>query len=242
MLFPLAKLIELINVDTIQTWVESGGYYVIFLLLFACGLGLPLPEDVPLIVSGYFAATGHLHLALACVCAWCGIVGGDIVLYHLGKRYGLNISRIPIVGKHVTPQRIAHLEQMFARWGIWVVAVGRLFAGIRGAMVVAAGATRYNFIKFVIADGLAAIVSGGLFVALGWWAGKSLGDLRTLVEHVGHYEGYVLAGIILAIVLSIAFFWWRARRRKAAAVPASPSQESDTDRSRLNCAGSAEKA
>ena len=42
-----------------------------------------------------------------------------------------------------------------------------MFAGIRGAMVVAAGAMRFNFIKFVIADGLAALVSGGLFVWLG---------------------------------------------------------------------------
>ena len=43
--------------DTIQRFVEAGGYYVIFALLFACGLGLPLPEDVPLIIGGYFVVT-----------------------------------------------------------------------------------------------------------------------------------------------------------------------------------------
>src|SRR5438270_14089655 len=48
--------------DTVQRFVDVGGYYVIFGLLFACGLGLPLPEDVPLIIGGYFAATGHMHL------------------------------------------------------------------------------------------------------------------------------------------------------------------------------------
>src|SRR5436853_2792945 len=65
--------------DTIQRFVEAGGYYVIFGLLFACGLGLPLPEDVPLIIGGYFVATGHLHLTILAISAWLGIIGGDCV-------------------------------------------------------------------------------------------------------------------------------------------------------------------
>lgn len=214
MLIPLAKLIEFVDVPTIQRWVEAGGYYVIFGLLFACGLGLPLPEDIPLIIGGYFSATGHLHLAMMSFLAWCGIIGGDIVLYHLGKRYGLNITRVPLVGKHVTRERIERAERLFERYGIWVVAVGRLFAGVRGAMVVAAGATRFNFIKFVIADGVAALLSGGLFVALGWWAGRKLGDLEELAQRVGHYETYVLIGILVLVIGLSGYFWWRRVRRK----------------------------
>ncbi|MDB5911270.1 MAG: hypothetical protein JWP34_5387, partial [Massilia sp.] len=34
--------------EIIRQWISHGGYYVLFGLLFACGLGLPLPEDVPL--------------------------------------------------------------------------------------------------------------------------------------------------------------------------------------------------
>src|SRR5438034_963149 len=128
-------LAELFSLDTVQHFVDVGGVYVIFGLLFACGLGLPLPEDIPLIIGGYFAATGHLHLVALAIFSWLGIIGGDCMLYYFGHRYGLNITRVPFVGKHVTKSRIESAEQLFHRWGIWVVAVGRLFAGIRGAMV-----------------------------------------------------------------------------------------------------------
>src|SRR3954466_14225936 len=153
-------------VNTIQNFVEAGGYYVIFGLLFACGLGLPLPEDVPLIIGGYFVATGHLHLAGVAIAGGLGIIGGDCVLYHLGHRYGINITRLPLIGRHVTRQRIEKVERLFDRYGVWVVGGCRLIAGVRGAMVVAAGIIRYNFVTFIIADGLAAFVSGGLWVWL----------------------------------------------------------------------------
>src|SRR5439155_23278469 len=169
MIFLLA---ELIKFETIQQWIAAGGYVVLFALLFLCGLGLPLPEDIPLMISGALIANGQFKLAIAAVVAWCGIIGGYIVLYHLGKHFGLEITRVPFVGKHVTKAWIEKVEKLFLRYGVWVVAIGRMFAGIRGAMVVAAGAIRFNFVKFLIADGMAAIVSGGLFIWLGHWLGS----------------------------------------------------------------------
>ncbi|MCC6423746.1 MAG: DedA family protein [Phycisphaerales bacterium] len=203
--------------DHVQNWIHSGGYYVLFGLLFACGLGLPLPEDIPLILAGYFVANDQMHLWIASIVAWFGIIGGDCVLYSLGKRYGLGITKVPIIGKHVTAARIKRAEGLFVKYGVWVVGVGRMFAGIRGAMVIAAGTIRFNFIKFLIADGLGAIISGGLFLALGYWAGKKLGDLNELRTKIQHYEHYVLAGLGAAVVLIVLYFWWRSRRHKTLA-------------------------
>ena len=178
------ELLAVFSPEQVERWFEWGGYFILFGLLFACGLGLPLPEDIPLLAAGYFVAQGKMNLVIASILAWCGIIGGDICLYYFGRRYGLNITRVPFIGKHVTRERILRAEELFERYGIWVVAVGRMFAGIRGAMVVAAGTIRFNFIKFLIADGLAAIVSGGLFVALGYWAGKTLGSISEMREKI----------------------------------------------------------
>jgi membrane protein DedA with SNARE-associated domain len=208
-LFPLATII-----NTVQRFVEAGGYYVIFGLLFACGLGLPLPEDVPLIIGGYFVGTGHLNLGVLGVCAWLGIIGGDCVLYYMGCRYGLNITRLPLIGHHFTEKRIKGVEKLFEDYGVWVVAVCRLLAGVRGAMVVAAGIIRYNFVTFVIADGIAALISGGMWVGIGYWAGKKLGDLEHLRAKVQHYEHYVIGGIFLAVIGFILFKTSRRRQHK----------------------------
>jgi membrane protein DedA with SNARE-associated domain len=207
-------LLAVFSLNQVEGWFEWGGYFILFGLLFSCGLGLPLPEDIPLLLAGYFVAQGKMHLVIACVLAWLGIIGGDCVLYHFGKKYGLNITRVPFIGKHVTQERILRAEQLFERWGVWVVAVGRLFAGIRGAMVVAAGAIRFNFVKFLIADGLAALVSGGMFIALGYWAGRKLGSLAEMRERIKGVEHWVFGGIGLAAVLFFLFVWFRRKRQR----------------------------
>jgi membrane protein DedA with SNARE-associated domain len=203
-----------LNPETVQAWVEVGGPLVIFGLLFACGLGLPLPEDIPLMLAGFFSAQGKMDLAFVSTLCWLGIIGGDCVLYSIARRYGMNITRIPFIGTHVTEERIIRAQRLFERYGVWIVAVGRLFAGIRGAMVIAAGVTRFNFVKFVIADGLAALVSGGLFIALGWWAGKWVGDLKQFREKIKPYEHWIMLGIAVVAVLVVAYVWWRKRKHK----------------------------
>ena len=199
-------ILAVFSTQQVEGWFEWGGYTVLFVLLFACGLGLPMPEDIPLLLAGFFIAQGKMHWVQACIVAWCGIIGGDCVLYSFGKRYGLEITRVPFIGKHVTKERILRADELFERWGIWVVAVGRLFAGIRGAMVVAAGATRFSFWKFVLADGLAALVSGGLFVWLGMKFGENLKPIQHKIHEYGTFVFWILAA---AGVVTVAYIWWR---------------------------------
>jgi membrane protein DedA with SNARE-associated domain len=207
--------LALFTAERVEAWVTWGGSLVIFALLFACGLGLPLPEDIPLLVGGYFVGQGKMHLLVLGVLAWCGIIGGDCCLYFLSRRYGLNVTRLPLVGRHVTEKRILWAEQKFERYGIWVVAVCRMIAGVRGAMVIAAGAIRFNFLKFIIADGLAAIVSGGLFVYLGYLAGKHFGSIADVRVRIKHYEHYVVIGAVILGLIFAAYFFWRHRKLTA---------------------------
>lgn len=192
--------------QTVDSWIAAGGYAMLFGLLLACGLGLPLPEDIPLLIAGALVAQGKMDLVVASIAAWCGIIGGDIILYHLGKTLGLEITKVKFIGKHLTQERIQRLEKMFEEYGIGVIAVGRLFMGVRGAMVVAAGAVRFNFIKFIITDGLAALVSGGFFIFVGHWLGSSLTAERR--KEFTHWF------IIIALVVLLGALAWFFLRRK----------------------------
>jgi membrane protein DedA with SNARE-associated domain len=210
MIFPLAAYFE---VNSVKLWLLKGSYGALFGLLFSCGLGLPLPEDVPLIAAGILIYHHQMHLALAAPLAWLGIIGGDCILYTLGYRYGENISKLPVIGKHITHARLQRAEVLFRKYGAWMVAVGRLFMGIRGAMIVAAGTSRLKFHKFIIADGLAAIVSGGMFMFLGYWGGEYGPEMVHRIREF-KYTLWISAGII-GVVL-IIFFFRRDRRRSAA--------------------------
>jgi membrane protein DedA with SNARE-associated domain len=202
-----------VTIDSVQGWMETGGYVVLFGLLTACGMGFPLPEDIPLMAAGVLVADHKMHLWIAAITAWCGILSGDTILYHFGKKFGLEIVRVPFIGKHVTRQRIEKAEQLFERYGIWVVAIGRMIAGIRGAMVVAAGAIRYNFAKFFIVDGLAAIVSGGLFLFIGHWLGSELHERMRSIRHSEHVVTIAVAVIVL-IAVFVTWYWQDHRKAK----------------------------
>jgi len=206
-MLPLATFFE---VNTVKGWLQGGGYGALFGLLLSCGLGVPIPEDVPLIASGILIFHHKMSLPIAAPLAWLGIVGGDCILYTLGYRYGESIVKLPLIGKHVTIARLHRAEALFRKYGVWMVAIGRLFMGIRGAMVVTAGASRFKFIKFIIADGLAAVVSGGMFMFIGYWGGE-YGP--TMVHRIREfkYTMWILAGV-LGIAL-VAFFIWRDRNR-----------------------------
>ena len=204
------------SAQQVEGWFEWGGYFILFGLLFACGIGLPLPEDIPLLLAGWFIAQGKMNLFVAAIVAWCGIIGGDCMLYHFGRRYGLEITRVKFIGKHLTKERILRAEELFENYGTWVVAVGRMFAGIRGAMVVAAGATRFNFVRFVVADGLAAIVSGGLFVWLGHLAGTKLGSIDEMRRKIKGVEHWVILGAIVVVTGFVLWLWLRKKSHKPA--------------------------
>jgi membrane protein DedA with SNARE-associated domain len=207
-----------ISFTTIQRWVTTrgftGGVIVVFCLLFACGLGLPLPEDIPLIISGAFLCTDLRSTLIVAIAAWCGIIGGDCIIYFMGRRYGIEITKVPLVGKHLTKRRVKHVEELFDQYGVGVVGVGRLFAGIRGAVVFVAGAIRFNFIKFIIVDGLAAIVSGGLFLLLGHWIGEKLNDPAAQKKIREFKEIILFAGGFLACSVIMIYLWRRRNVQK----------------------------
>ncbi len=207
MILPLAVYFE---VKSVKIWLLKGSYGALFGLLFSCGLGLPLPEDVPLIAAGILVYHHQMNLALAAPLAWLGIVGGDCILYTLGYHLGEKISKLPFIGKHVTITRLQRAENLFRKYGAWMVAVGRLFMGIRGAMIVAAGTSRLKFHKFIIADGLAAIVSGGMFMFLGYGGGEYGPEMAHRVKEFK----YTLWGVAAVLAMILVIFFFRRERRR----------------------------
>jgi membrane protein DedA with SNARE-associated domain len=216
--------------EHVMDWMSRYGYIVLFGVLFSCGLGLPVPEDIPLVVAGVLVSQGRMHMGLAAICAWCGIVGGDVVLYHLGKHFGLEVKRIPVIGRHLSQKRIDYVHRMFERWGVGMVAVGRMFAGVRGTMVVVAGTIRFTFWKFLLTDGLAACVSGGLFFMLGYWFGNNKGLREHFVEEGKKWM--MLICVVVAVGLGVWIYFHRQERRRHRAEssegPAGPLPESAT--------------
>ena len=61
------------------SWLlENAPYGLIFLLLLAAGLGLPMPEDVVLLASGALIHRGAIELVPTAAVCTTGVIAGDL--------------------------------------------------------------------------------------------------------------------------------------------------------------------
>src|SRR5688572_25612104 len=129
-------------------------YLAPFVVLFLCGVGLPLPEEVTLLGSGLLLHQGEVEFVPIVVVCSLAILLGDSIPYWLGRRFGMNALRVRWVRRIIHPERFARLEKRFQRHGNWAVFACRFFAGVRIPGYFLAGTLRMGFGRFLLLDGL----------------------------------------------------------------------------------------
>ncbi|XXF81433.1 DedA family protein [Myxococcaceae bacterium GXIMD 01537] len=189
-------------------------YATVFAILVACGLGVPLPEDISLILGGYLAHVGAANLPAMMVVGFAGILVGDSLIFYAGRRIGTNVGkRGGFFARIVTPEKRTKVEGLFGRHGSKIVMVARFMPGVRAVTYFTAGSAGMSYWRFIFWDGLAALLSAPVFV----WLGYRFGDSLDLIVEKVHEGQYFFLGALA--VGAIGFFLWR-RRRAAAAVAA----------------------
>src|SRR5574337_59388 len=87
--------------------------------------------------------------------------------------------------------------------------------GVRAAMCLTAGVTRFPFWRFFLADLTAALLSVPLFIWMGYWFANAIPTLRSYL----HVVQWGLFG--LGLVITVGYILWRwSRRRPTPAVSA----------------------
>ncbi len=198
-------------------------YLMVFAILVACGLGVPLPEDISLILGGWLAYKGAAQLPLMMAVGFLGILVGDSLIFYAGRRIGSNVGkRGGFFARIVTPEKRAKVEGLFAKHGSKIVCIARFMPGVRAVTYFTAGSTGMSYWRFIFWDGLAALLSAPVFVWLGWKFG---GRLDWLVQqlHQGQYYVFGALGVI-----AVGVFVWRRRAAAKAAANGQVAQMAQT--------------
>jgi len=193
----------LIDPAGMESWLEFAFYPVLLSALLIASLGVPIPEDLPLITAGVILRV-HPGTASAWgtfVVSLVGIMSGDILLYWLGRRWGRGVFQHRSIRWLITPRRLAAISQRFRRHGIWMCFFGRFVVGVRAAMCITAGGTRFPFWRFLLADLSGAVLMIPLFVGLGYLFAPMLG---TLYEHVFQAQRALLLITGMALAMLVA--------------------------------------
>ena len=191
-----------------------GAYLIVFTILVVCGLGVPLPEDITLILGGWMAYTGAANLSVMMGVGFLGILVGDSLIYMAGRRLGTKVGSRPggFFARIVTPEKRAKVEGMFAKHGQKIVMIARFLPGVRAVTYFTAGSARMNYGSFILWDGLAALASAPIFVWLGFHFGGELDYLKEKLK-----DGQVVVFGSLALLAIGAFLYMRRRAAVARA-------------------------
>ncbi|OJH41822.1 DedA family protein [Cystobacter ferrugineus] len=182
-------------------------YLTVFGILVACGLGVPLPEDISLILGGFLAHKGAASLAGMMLIGFGGILVGDSLIFLAGRRLGSKVGRSPtgFLARVVTPEKRARVEGLFALHGQKIVMIARFLPGVRAVTYFTAGSAGMSYARFIFWDGLAALLSAPFFV----WLGFHFGDkLDYAIDRMKEGQLVVVGGLV---VVGLGAFLWRKR-------------------------------
>lgn len=186
-------------------------YGAILVAAFLENVFPPLPADTVIALGAFVAARGNGTEFGVWTATMIGNVGGAMLMYGLGHRYGLPwlMRRFPAI---VSPSAADRFSERFKAQGMAAVVVSRFLPAVRALVPPMAGALGIGAVRAAVAMTLASGVWYGLVCVLAFRAGA---NAEALLARIAEQQRAL--GIAAAVLVAVAAFvlWWRWRRTRA---------------------------
>jgi membrane protein DedA with SNARE-associated domain len=194
----------LVSEHTIEGWLASYGYIVVFGLVMLESLGLPVPGETALIAAALYAGSTHnLDIGTVIVVAALAAIIGDNIGFAIGRYGGAKVL--------VRYGHKVRLHEGRLRIGIWlfrhhggkVVFWGRFVSVLRTYAAFLAGANRMPWPRFLFFNAAGGILWATAF-GLGYYVfGDVLERLSTTID--------IGLGVLGALTIAGFVVWLRRR-------------------------------
>ena len=185
----------------LKDYLEAHGYWVLF-------VGTFLEGEAILIMAGFLAFQGYLHLGGVIATAFAGSFLGDQFFFYTGRLKGKALLR----RFHFIARRFREALRLIEKYGAFVAFISRFTYGLRIILPIILGITSLPSRTFLAINLGSALAWAGIFALAGYLFGKSA---SLFLEDVGRYEHYLLislAGIIMTFWLAHAYHAWKAKK------------------------------
>ena len=144
--------------ETLQDSVEHFTYLGIFAALLLGSLGIPIPEEMPIVAAGILSHEGVVRWWLALPLCVVGVLSGNLILYGIGWRWGERVVNWRGVRRILTREREQRPKAAYRRHAVKTIVAVRHVMGLRAAAFLTAGMARVPWWRFLLADAGAALV------------------------------------------------------------------------------------
>lgn len=189
---------------TVDSWLSSYGYVVVFLLVMIESIGVPVPGETALIGAALYAGSTHrLEIWWVIAVAAAGAIIGDNIGYAIGRYGGAKVLLRHGHRIHLHEGRLKIGIWVFRRHGGKVVFWGRFVSVLRTYAAFLAGTNQMPWPRFLFFNAAGGIVWATLFGAGYYVFGGVLKRLSTTID--------VTLGVLGALVV-VGFVVWMRRK------------------------------
>jgi membrane protein DedA with SNARE-associated domain len=193
-----------LSTHTIDGWLSSYGYLVVFLLVMVESIGVPVPGETALVAAALYAGSTHkLEIWWVIAVAIAGAVLGDNVGFSIGRYGG---ARLLLRHGHrirLDEGRLKIGIWLFRRHGGKVVFWGRFVSILRTWAAFLAGTNRMAWNRFLVFNAAGGVVWATAYGVAYYVFGGALRSLSTTID--------VTIGVAGTAIL-VAFVVWTRRK------------------------------
>lgn len=193
-----------LSTHTVDGWLSTYGYLVVFLLVMVESLGIPVPGETAVIAASLYAGSTHkLEIWWVIVVAAAAAIIGDNIGFSIGRyggaklllRYGSKI--------HLDERRLKLGIWVFRRHGGKVVFWGRFVSILRTYAAFLAGTNRMEWPRFLAFNAAGGITWATIYGIAYYEFGSSLKKLSTTID--------IVLGVAGTLIL-VGFAIWTKRK------------------------------
>ena len=181
-------------------------YMAIIGLMVLSSFGLPIPEEVTLVSTGFLVWIGRndpnpnglptVDLFTAAMVCLLSVFISDYLIYFLGKYFGPKILKLKYFQNH--HERLDQVKEWTQKYGFWAAGIFRFTPGIRFPGHFTCGMMGVSSWKFLLVDGCAALLSVPTQVVLVALYGKQI---------IETFREYTFAFVAFAVIAFVVYTW-----------------------------------
>ena len=185
--------------DVTQFLVRHGGL-VLFVIVLAEQIGLPIPAVPALLTAGALAGAGKMNLALAVVLGVAACLLGDLLWYYLGRRRGAQVLNVLCRISLEPDSCVRRTEAFFVRHGTRSLIWAKFIPGLSTVTPALAGIFGVSVERFMLYNSLGALLWTAAFVMPGYLFSDQLERVAAQAARWGS-SLVVLVGGVLALYI-----------------------------------------
>lgn len=197
-------------------FMNSFGYFGVFLLIAIENIFPPIPSEVILLFGGFMTTYTKLNIIFIIIASTLGSLIGAIVLYYIGKIFNKERLKKIISGKigkilRLKNSDIDKADKWFDTKGNKTVFFCRFIPIVRSLISIPAGMSEMPIIKFLTYTIFGSLIWNTVLIITGKMVGNNWTKILTIFYTYSHI---VLIIFIILFIILITIFYKKRKKNK----------------------------